>query len=107
VAAGASILAGHVVALDDSGLGYMPTSATVDDAHRIVGVAVTAANPGEACSVRYDGLLMTSGLTPGFVYLGLAGELTSSLPGSGFQVQIGTAVSTTTLIIRPQLPIYL
>lgn len=49
----------------------------------------------------------TTGLTPGAYYYAsaTAGKMTKTAPGSGVDAPIGLAISATTLLILPQIPI--
>ena len=91
-------LAGQVFALD------------VGDAEHIdllLGVTLTAADPGAAINVQRSGAIDDAGWSwlPGLVWLGASGALTQTPPVDGFAVLLGAAVSATriTLNIQPAI----
>ena len=104
-------VSGHsVVAVDASGQ-LVPADCT-NAAHRgaVLGVVDRAYSPGESAEVKTGFPLTHSGWAwaPGPVFLGLAGQLTQSLPpGALFSQVIGQAVSPTRVLIDVQPPINL
>lgn len=97
-----------VVAIDSAGLAYLPDKDVLADAPRIAGVATTSALTGETFVVLLDGTLLQAGTwTMGPLYVGDNGVLTSTPPAALYQLQIGTAVTTSEVLIRPQIPIVL
>lgn len=96
------------VALDASGQAYLPSNTVTADAPRVVGLAETSALAGQTITIAVVGLLdTTTTWTLGPLFLAAAGAL-SSTPGSGtFQLQVGLAVTTTRVVVRPLSPLYL
>lgn len=74
---------------------------------QLLGVTLTAAQPGDAINVQRSGAIDDAGWSwqPGLVWLGADGALTQQPPVDGFAVLIGTAVSATriTLNIQPAI----
>jgi hypothetical protein len=89
---------------------------------RAIGFTSAAIGNGSTGSVIYDGILtgttgewdavtgQTGGLTTGAVYYvsnSVAGQITATIPTSGWVVRMGTALSTTTLLLTQGEPIAL
>lgn len=89
---------------------------------RVVGLAAASINAsasggvvtaGElsATTVQWDAVTgQTGGLTSGSVYYldnATAGKLTTTAPSTGYVVEVGQAVSTTQMIVRPYQPVQL
>lgn len=101
VTASATIQQWHVVALNGSGEAYMPSAGTVTDDFRVFGVSQNAALTGEQVQVATDGYLDTPSMwTPGPLFLGASGLITSTVPTAGFHVQIGAAVTASRIIVK-------
>ena len=75
----------------------------------LLGITLTAANPGQPINVQRSGAIDDSGWSwvPGRVYLGANGALTQVPAAAGFDVFIGVALSATRLILNFQDPIEL
>ncbi|ATG94675.1 DUF2190 family protein [Paracidovorax citrulli] len=93
--------AGRVYALDKD---------DEDHVYLLLGITLTAADPGQPINVQRSGVITDSAWswTPGQrIYLGLGGALTTAAPAVGFDVLIGTALSPTRLLLNLQDPIAL
>lgn len=103
-----NIPAYSAVAIDSTGKGYLPDKDVIADANRVAGVATTSALTGESFVVLTDGTLLQAGTwTMGPLYVGDNGALTSTPPAAVYQLQMGTAVTTGEVLVRPQFPIVL
>lgn len=106
--AGATVSALRVVyELDDRvfALDYRDT----DHIDLILGVALTAADAGQALNVQRSGTIDDSAWswTPGRIYLGAGGMLTQTPPEDGYSVLIGIAPAPTRINLYFQDPIEL
>lgn len=98
----------HAVALDSSGEAYMPDASNITDNFRVLGIAKSAALTGETLAVATEGYLDSGTIwSVGPLYLGEDGVLVSTPATSGFHLQVGSAVSTSRIIVRPESPIIL
>jgi hypothetical protein len=82
----------------------------ISHAPGVLGIAANSASPGDQVRVRVAGLLAepTWDWMPGLpVYVGIAGLLSQMPPSSGFIREIGLAISPTSIVIRPMIPITL
>jgi hypothetical protein len=97
----------RVVASDASGRAYHPNVHDLQDATRVVGLAVQSAAQGSSFRARYGGQMfeVSWGWQPGPVWCGDQGRLTQSPPASGWLLQVGRATSPNTLIIDIEEPI--
>lgn len=102
-----NIPARHVVAINGDGLAYIPDRDTPSDANRVAGVSAVAALAGEQFTVVVDGVLEGGPWPVGALFLGDSGALTADPSGGSFQLQVGVAVTSTRILIRPQFPIFL
>jgi hypothetical protein len=72
----------------------------------VLGLALTTASAAASVSVQTNGVVVgMSGLTAGALYYlsgGTAGALTTTAPTTGWVVQLGIAISTTSLYLDPQ-----
>jgi hypothetical protein len=99
----------HAVYVTPDGSVSHASPATVFTSN-VIGITKGSALPNDAVLVQPSGEIQdpvwnwVAG-TP--IYLGLSGNLTQSLPTTGFHVEIGVADSATSIIIRIQPPIYL
>lgn len=87
----------------------VPTPAdasNLDHAGTVLGVAINSGQAGDPITVRFDGLVTSSGWhwQPAPVLLGRAGQLTQTSPSSGFFQEIGTPINPTTLLVRVRTP---
>lgn len=107
--AASNINAFSVVALNSVGLAYMADKANLADANRILGIAAVSALTGGTLTVATTGILVTGAVwTPGPLFVGTAGALTSTAPSApNYEFQVATAVSSSILIVSPQFPIFL
>ena len=95
----------RVVALSASDQLIHPDRSVAADGLRILGLALTAASaPGQAVTVRRRGAVTEAAWAwdEGPVYVGDGGELTQTVPPSGWLCQIGVAINATTVDIDPQ-----
>lgn len=94
----------RVVALNPSGMAYLPNQAVLLDAKSVLGVALNAALVGEPVVIQTDGVIVTGPLwNPGAEYfLGASGILVDTPPTTGQWLQVAFANSATELIVRPQ-----
>lgn len=108
VIASAVIQAYHVVGVDSSGDIYMADYTAIGDFFTVLGIALSAALPGEPVVVAIAGLLVTPALwAPGPLYLGTSGTLVSVPPTTDFHLQVAVATSPSLLIVRPEFSIAL
>ena len=75
----------------------------------LFGVSINAAAPGDPVSVRSAGRLTFAGwsFTPGAPVFALADGLLGHAADPYMAAWIGTALDETTLLIRPEIPLYL
>ena len=75
----------------------------------LLGITITAAVTGSAVNVQLIGAIDDDAwsLIPGPVWLGANGALTQIPPASGFDVRIGSAVSTSRVTINIEEPVWL
>lgn len=68
----------------------------------LLGVTLTAADPGQPVNVQRSGVLDDAGWswTPGRVWLGIDGRITQTPPTDGFDVLIGAATSATRITLN-------
>lgn len=81
-----------------------------DSGNSIAGVSLQAVAAGQQAEAQYLGVIeeLSWNFMPGKpVYLGHAGLLTQTPPDSGIIVEIGRAITATTLLINIQQPLYL
>lgn len=109
VVAAETIHAYYVIGLDGHGEAYPVSCLVEDDAVSVLGVAIFAALVGEPVTAATDGPLALSGTwtQQGDVYLGSSGELVFIPPSPGFVLKIGTVISSETMIVRIEPPIFL
>lgn len=104
-------LSGHRVVRGTSpgGADYCD-SATPAHAAAFLGLTQGAASSGAAVTIQRTGIIVEPSWSwaPWLcVFVGANGVLTQSAPSSGFSLVLGVAMSATSLLIRPQPPIYL
>ncbi len=75
----------------------------------LLGITITAAASGSPVNVQLIGALDDDAwsLIPGLVWLGASGTLTQIPPTSGFDVRIGSAVSTSRVTLNIEEPVWL
>lgn len=105
--AAANVQAWRVIALTPQG-GVHATATDRVLADRVLGISTSTGLVGESVPLVLDGTIDTPPLwTPGPLFLGLDGELTST-PGVGVvQIQVACAITPSRLIVRPGEPIHL
>lgn len=100
-------IGGHrVVKATETGCDYA-SNQTLSDIGKIIGVTDSAVSAGARATVVTAGEIIepTWAWTMGAVYLSTNGTLTQTVPTTGFVQQIGTAVSSTKIVIQIQSPI--
>lgn len=108
--AGENISQYSAVRILPDGQAYLADRNDVTQGVFVAGVAVTSALTGENLDIRTDGLMTTSVVwSLGPLFVGDAGALISTpppgIPGD-YQLQVAVAVTTTQLLVRPQIPIF-
>lgn len=109
VTVGAAPLSGHsAVAVDAAGL--LIKADCTNPAHRgaVLGLLADAYSPGEAAVVQTAFTLEHAGWSwaPGPVFVGIAGQLTQSLPGGAvFSQVVAHALAATVVLVDVQPPI--
>ena len=83
---------------------YAASHAT--DPH-VIGIVKTGVVAAQSVNVVTSGALTLSDLTPGSPYFLGVGVLTSTAPSSGYVVRLGTAVTSSVLLVNVEEPIYL
>lgn len=90
----------------DIGDGTVDYASSDDTAHAkdVLGVTLHAASIGTSCTVVRQGQIVdpTLGLTPGTLFLGTNGVITSSVPSTGMVVQVGAASTSGIAVIDVQ-----
>ena len=107
VTAGAS-LGGHRAVVIDSGVAQYADSTTTGNATRVVGLTKGAITSGTSGEVQTYGELVEPSFawTPGEpIYLGTNGQLTQTVPTSGFILQVAIAITATKIFIKQREPI--
>ena len=104
--AGQTISANRVL-YDRGGLVYPLGQDDAENIFAILGLSVSAGQPGAQISVQRSGTMTDSGWTwaYGRVYLGANGQLTQTPPTSGFSVLIGFAATATSINLSINDPI--
>lgn len=106
-------LSGHRVIAWESGEARHADPTLLTDGQRVIGISLNAALIGDPVMVRQFGLVVDASLalTPGLpVFLGAGGTLTQTppaSPGAAYQLRIGSALATDTLLVRISQPISL
>lgn len=107
-------ISGHrVVTLDEQGMATYASSDTAAHAHRVVGVTMNAASPGDALTIKKFGEVTEPSWSWQIdqpVYLAADGVLTQvqpTAPASKFSLVVGFPVSATTLFVSFGIPITL
>lgn len=101
-----NITAYKVVAMDSGGQFYLADPSILSDSCYVVGISLFSALAGETLNAQTDGVMLTPALwSPGPLFLGPGGILTTSPPLAGFALSIATAATSTQLIVRPQFAI--
>lgn len=101
-------LGGQKVVRSASGSAMLATSATAAHGAAVIGITTGAATSGAQVGVQCAGLMTdpSFSFTPGgAIYCGTNGVLTQSVPTSGFILQVGVAISATSIMIKICQPI--
>lgn len=105
-----TVLSGHrVLVKNSSGQMVEADKNTPAHMHRVAGVGINSASAGSTVQVQSFGELVEPSWNwvEGPVYLGNTGQLTQTVPTSGFLILIGTATAPTVLRIQLGAPISL
>lgn len=108
--AGETILAWHAVWIDTDGLLYNADHDVLTEATQVAGISTVSALAGETVTVATDGSYLDTGapLFPvGPLFVGDTGVLDPTPPSVGWHLQMGSMMTTTKLLVRPQFPIFL
>jgi len=102
------VLGGHRAIFIDGGSAHYAEPAQ-PSASRVAGITLGAAAENDLIDYQTAGEIVEPSwsLVDGPVYLGPAGTLTQASPASGVCVEIGVAISATTIIVRIGPPILL
>lgn len=102
-----SIHAGRAVRLVGGQLSH-PDTSTPAHADQVAGVAETAAAGGATARIRTAGVTSNDAWTwtEGPVYVGADGVLTQTPPAVGWLMTIGRALTSTSLLVDPEPPIF-
>lgn len=105
--AATSIHAGRAVRLVDGQLTH-PDPNNSAHADQVAGVAETAATTGGTARIRTAGVTENDSWAwaEGPVYVGADGVLTQTPPATGWQMTIGRALTTTSLLVDIEPPIF-
>ena len=101
--AGENLLAGTPVKV----VGNKFYAASHADSPYVIGVLKYDVLAAFSARVITSGPVPLVGLTAGSPYFLGAGEITSTAPSSGYVVRLGTAVTTSVLLVNVEEPIYL
>jgi hypothetical protein len=95
-------LGGHRVVRIESGLVYYADNTTLAHAGKVIGITTGAVVSGSSTTIQVAGELEEStwSWSPGPVYLSTNGLLTQTPPATGFLQKIGTAITSTKILIR-------
>lgn len=97
-----TIFIGHSVGVNASGEFFLTKSGNLAHSGKCIGVADASALPGQNLRVITAGPFDKAAylFIPGdAVYVGVNGELTQDIPSSGFEQQVGVAVTATKILI--------
>lgn len=98
----------HVVSVGTDGKTYLAKASEELLSGSAVGIAVTSAIPDQEITIKVVGIFesLSLSLTPGLpVWVGLAGELTQivpTAPANKFSQQVGTALTSTKILVEIQ-----
>ena len=100
VIAGENLAPYRVVYVDTSKV-YKASKDTISERDKILGITNGSYSINTLATVYVYGTVTNSSWNwlPGLVYLNVDGTLTQTIPTSGYQIQIGKAIDTTTIII--------
>jgi hypothetical protein len=101
-------LSGHRAVVSDNGQAVYADNLTPAHDGRLTGITLGAALAGDSVTVQALGLLTESSWnwTPGPLWLGESGLITQTRPVAGMQWRLGTALSATTILWKPESPIH-
>lgn len=102
----------RVMSEDPDGTVHYADNTDLSDAYSIIGLSLTAASLGASINIRMYGYVTNAGWawTPGQpIFLSDIGHLTQTPPQAPavFSMVVGLALSPTTMLVRPELPIEL
>lgn len=105
--AGETIHGDRAVRIRD-GLLYHPDPETPSHANEVIGIAMTSGLAGDQITVRTSGNVTQAfwTWTPGFVFVGPAGQLTQSPSPTGWLLEIGRARTATVVEIDIEVPVF-
>lgn len=97
-----TIFLGYAVGVDATGQFFLVDSTNPSDAGKCVGIAEASALPGQNLRVVTAGPFdkASYSFTPGEpVFVGVGGALTQTIPASGFEQEVGYAVTATKILV--------
>jgi hypothetical protein len=105
--AGESIAAFKTVYMNTDGSIYIADTSDVTLMGKIIGITTESGTLGESINVTTVGIITEmSGLTTGsYYFFNSAGNLTTTVPTSGFTQIMGNAVSATEFLVNMQIPL--
>ena len=91
----------------DNGQAFYADHTDVNIPGQVVGITRNAATVGSEIAVQYTGEMTDPGweFTPGPVYVGAIGALIQNRPAIGWTLKIGTALTSTRLLIEKSMSI--
>jgi hypothetical protein len=97
-------LGGQRIITSKSGDAFYSDPSVEIDGGKVVGLTTTATNLNDPCFIQTSGLMedVTWTWTEGPVYNGANGVLTQTAPLTGFVLQVGIALTGTTILINIQ-----
>jgi hypothetical protein len=101
-------LSGHRAVISDNGIATYASQNNPAHDGKLAGITMGAALEGDTVTVHALGLLTepTWSFTPGAIWLGENGVITQTKPVTGLLWRLGTALTPTTILWKPDLPIH-
>ena len=101
------ILSGHRAVISDNGLAFYADNQTLAHAGQLAGLTMGAALEGDSVTIQALGLITEQSWQwiPGPLWLGSNGVITQTIPATGMQWRLGTALTATTVLWEPDMPI--